>query len=94
MMKYTLEFSPQAISDIDSYNRGGEKALLKKFWRLAGELTEHPRTGTGQVERLKHYQYPDTWSRRLSDKHRIIYEIHDDVVKIRLIAAKEHYADK
>jgi len=70
-----------------------EKAAFKKAVKLLGELQEHPTTGTGKPEQLKHYKEP-TWSRRISDKHRLVYRIQDDIVVVLVISAFGHYDDK
>lgn len=54
---------------------------IKKLKSLLAELQEHPRTGTGQVELLKHYK-EETWSRRINKEHRLVYRIHEDVVEV------------
>ena len=65
--------------------------LLKKLNTLLNELREHPETGTGKPERLK---YIDKWSRRINDKHRLIYEIFDQIVTVVIVQAYGHYDDK
>jgi toxin YoeB len=57
------------------------------------ELKDHPTTGRGKPEQLKHYSLP-TWSRRISSKHRLVYQIHENIVTVIIIAAYGHYADK
>lgn len=34
------------------------------------------------------------WRRKISDKHRLVYEIHDQVVEVLVISAWGHYDDK
>lgn len=54
---------------------------------------QHPRTGTGHPEPLK--GKPDgRWSRRVSQKHRLVYRIFDDEVVVLVLAASGHYGDK
>jgi toxin YoeB len=57
-MKFQVVYSPEAIKDIESLVKSGNKALVKKFRQLILELEEHPETGTGKPERLKTI-YPD-----------------------------------
>lgn len=54
----------------------------------------HPRTGTGQVEHLKHFRFEDTWSRRINKQYRMIYEIHDLEVYVSIVSLRSHYGDK
>ncbi len=73
--------------------KSGNKAVLKKLDVLLNELTEHPYSGTGHVERLKHYG-EQTWSRRISDKHRLVYRVYEEVVLVLVLSAYGHYDDK
>lgn len=93
-MTYTLEFTTVALQDIDKHKKSGDKALLRKLSVLLKELMEHPRSGTGKVEHLKNLEYGDTWSRRLNDKHRLVYEIHENKVVVKVLTAYGHYNDK
>lgn len=52
------------------------------------ELTEHPFTGIGKPEPLKH-QLKGFWSRRIDKEHRLIYEVIEPNVVI--ISALGHY---
>ena len=87
-MSYHLDFSQQAKSDIDFHKKTGNKAVLKKLFVLLDELTEHPFTVTCKPEQLK-YILTGTWSRRINQEHRLIYEVKDDSVLI--YSAKGHY---
>ena len=87
-MSYNLDFSQQAHSDIEFYKKTGNKAVLKKLYILLNELTEHPYTGTGKPEQLK-YILAGTWSRRINQEHRLIYEVNED--SIYILSTKGHY---
>ena len=87
-MSFHLDFSQQAINDIDSHKKSGNKAILKKMLQLFEELAEHPFTGTGKPEALKH-SLSGAWSRRINREHRIVYEISSDIVYI--LSTKDHY---
>lgn len=76
MKKYALLFLPQADEDISKIKQSVDKSLYKKLVSLLEELQEHPATGTGKPEVLKHYKQP-VWSRRISGKHRLAYRIDD-----------------
>jgi len=91
-MNYKIKFSKNAEKGIEKHNFSGDKKLLKKLHQLLDELKTHPKTGTGKPEQLKHYEIP-TWSRRISDKHRLVYQIHDNIVTVLVIAAYGHYED-
>lgn len=66
---------------------------LKKLAILLTELTEHPRTGTGQPEELK-YDFAGCWSRRINKKHRLVYWIEEQAQKsVVVLYAFGHYKD-
>ena len=70
------------------FTEDAQKDLQMKS--LLAELQEHPRTGTGQVELLKHYK-EETWSRRINKEHRLVYRIHEDIVEVLVLSAYGHY---
>ena len=57
---------------------------------VSPETTRTPRSGTGKPERLKHLG-GEVWSRRITEKDRLVYDIQSDVVNI--IACRFHYDD-
>ncbi len=92
-MSYTLKLTADAIQDIEHLKKSGDKATLKKLAVLFEELTEHPRTDTGQPEELK-YNFSGCWSRRISSKHRLVYRIEDEKITVIALYASGHYKDK
>lgn len=89
-MSYLIDFTQDAMEDIERLKKSGNKQVLKKLASLFVELQEHPRTGTGQIEILKHYQ-EETWSRRINKEHRLVYRINDDTVHVLVVSAYGHY---
>lgn len=89
---YRIVFSPKAKIDLLRLNRN-EPNAVKKLVKLLKELEEHPRTGTGQIEQMKHCK-EETWSRRISSKHRLVYRICDKRVEVLVLSAYGHYDDK
>jgi len=92
-MSYTLRITPDAVRDIKWHKKSGDKKLLQKIADLLDELREHPRTGTGQPEKLKH-DLEGFWSRRINRKYRLIYEIEDEIITVVVVSAYSHYGDK
>ena len=86
---YIVRLSSDAQADLIHLRRNLPQAF-KKAVQLLSELEEHPRTGTGQVEQLKHFDN-ETWSRRINREHRLVYEIHDKEVLVLVISAYGHY---
>jgi toxin YoeB len=87
-MTYHLDFTDKAKEDIAAHKKAGNKTVLNKLLTLLNELSEHPFTGTGKPEPLKH-DLKGKWSRRINQEHRLVYEITDTIVFI--LSAKGHY---
>ena len=92
-MKFEVNLSDEAKVDIKKLKKSGDKKSLKKLYALIEELETHPTSGTGKPEQLKHYKIP-TWSRRITDKHRLVYRIHEDKIIVLVLSAYGHYNDK
>ena len=88
-MSYSIELTDEAISDIAKHKKGGNKKILIKIDKLLNELRLHPTTGTGKPEKLRHYEIA-TWSRRITDKHRLVYRIEDEKVVVIVLL---HFGD-
>lgn len=91
-MKFTIKISDQAEKDIRKLEKSGDKGSLRKVLAIINELEDHPTVGTGKPERLKNFKEV-TYSRRISAKHRLVYEIHELQVVVILISAYGHYTD-
>lgn len=89
-MSYKIQITPIAENDIIQLKKSGNKALIKKLSKLLDELREHPYSGTGQIEQLKHYDIP-TYSRRINKEHRIVYRINDNIVSVLVLSCYGHY---
>jgi len=92
-MSYTLRFSKTCLEDIERHKKSGDKATIKKIEKLLNELKEHPTTGAGQPEKLKH-ELAGLYSRRINKKHRLVYAVDEQVVTAHLLSAWAHYGDK
>lgn len=86
---YTIRFNSEAEKDLVLLQKRAPSAL-PKLAKLLDELKEHPRTGTGQCEQLRHYK-EETWSRRITREHRLVYRIYDDIVEVLVVSAFGHY---
>lgn len=87
-MDYDLYFTDKAKEDIEFHKKAGNKVVLNKMLALLEEMAEHPFTGTGKPELLKH-KLSGLWSRRINKEHRLIYEVINRNVFI--LSAKGHY---
>lgn len=92
MTRYSVEIKEQAQRDLKTLSQSEPKAY-KKALSLIAELYEHPQVGTGKPEPLKGGG-GIFWSRRITKKHRLIYEIFDAEVHVDVISAWGHYDDK
>ena len=89
---YKLDYTDEAKLGMRRLKYEEPKAF-EKLGKLLEELMEHPRTGTGKPEQLKSDR-AGQWSRRITKKHRLVYEIHDMEVVVLVLTAYGHYDDK
>jgi toxin YoeB len=87
-MSFILDFTEQFDQDYKWHKKSGNKSILNKISKLLKELIEHPFTGTGKPEQLKH-DLTGKWSRRITLEHRLIYMVIENNVII--LSAKGHY---
>ena len=92
-MSYILVFSKTALDDIEKHKKSGDKTTLKKIEKLLNELIEHPTTGTGKPELLK-FESVGLYSRRINQKHRLIYSVEIQIVTVHVLNLWNHYGDK
>ena len=91
-MTYNVLVTKEAQNDLKKLLQSEQQAY-KKALKLIAELYEHPRTGTGKPEQLTDNR-SGQWNRRISNKHRLVYEIHDTEVVVLVLTAYGHYGDK
>lgn len=68
-----------------------DKKTLDKINKLLKEVQRTPFKRSGKPEPLKKAE-PNTWSRRISKKDRLVYVVSDDGIIIK--QCKGHYDDK
>lgn len=91
-MIYKIDIKEQAEYDLLRLAKEEPKAFLKAQ-SLIEELREHPKTGTGHPEPLRGDR-AGQWSRHISKKHRLIYEIRETEVVVLVLTAYGHYDNK
>ena len=89
---YAITYSSQAEEDLRKLKRS-EPDAFRKATKLLNELMEHPTTGTGHPEPLRG-DHAGQWSRRITDKHRLVYRIYETEVVVLVLTAYGHYEDK
>jgi len=91
-MSYKIAFTPQASLDFEHWKQTSPKTA-DKIKKMLIELQEHPFSGTGKPEALK-YQFAGAWSRRISHKDRLIYQVNGEIITVFVISMRYHYDDK
>ncbi|MFI5137271.1 MAG: Txe/YoeB family addiction module toxin [Sphingobacteriales bacterium] len=74
-------YLPKAGEDLIFWINSGNKAILKKITQLTEAIIQSPHTGIGKPEALK-YALAGKWSRRITDEHRYIYQIENNILKV------------
>lgn len=92
MSQYVVIVKEEALADLKRLSTSEPKAFQKAL-ALISELYDHPRTGTGKPEPLKGGGGA-LWSRRITKKHRLIYEIFESTVSVDVLSSYGHYDDK
>jgi len=84
-----LAVTSGAVADLEAWAESNPK-VLARIIRLIAVTMRTPRSGIGKPERLKQLG-GEVWSRRITEKDRLVYDIQGDVVVI--IACRFHYDD-
>jgi toxin YoeB len=82
-------FSPQAKEDY-VYWKKHNQAVVNRIKRLLKDMTEHPYTGIGKPELLKH-DLSGKWSRRINPEHRLLYIVREKEHAIHILSLRYHY---
>jgi toxin YoeB len=91
MGKFGLEVEDKAKADFVKIYKSGDRSTIKKLEKIIVELSEHPKTGIGNPEQLKHH-LSGYWSRRLNKKDRLIYQIIEEPDNlVVIVSALGHY---
>ena len=80
-------FQPEFREDLRYWVETDRKIALRAF-DLVEAILSDPFTGIGKPEPLK-YLAAGTWSRRLTQEHRIVYLVRDD--RIDFLQGRYHY---
>ncbi|CAN5231157.1 Txe/YoeB family addiction module toxin [soil metagenome] len=80
-------FQPEFIEDLRYWVKADRKTALRAL-SLVEAILRDPFAGIGKPEPLK-FLAPDTWSRRLTQEHRVVYLVRRD--RIDFLQARYHY---
>jgi toxin YoeB len=82
-----IQFSSRGFEDY-VYWQNFDKRILKKVNDLLRGISRNPYEGIGKPEPLKHV-LSGFWSRRITDEHRLVYRVEDNVIKVAQV--RYHY---
>ena len=82
-----IKFEADALQELEGWIREHPKTA-SKIVNLLQEIAKTPFEGKGKPEPLKH-EFKGCWSRRISDEHRLIYEVTES--SINVLSCKGHY---
>lgn len=80
-------FKPEFGEDLEYWFKTDRKTALRTFG-IIEDMMRNPFQGIGKPEPLR-YLAPGTWSRRLTQEHRIVYLVRDE--RIDFLQARYHY---
>lgn len=89
---YSLIYSPTSKEGLTKL-RKSDPSAFRKAVNLLNELMEHPTTGTGHPHPLSGDR-TGQWSRSITKKHRLVYQINECEVIVLVLSAYGHYDDK
>ncbi|WP_278911605.1 Txe/YoeB family addiction module toxin [Deinococcus wulumuqiensis] len=80
-------FQKEFLEDLAHWVAEDRKTALRVL-KLVDLILRDPFAGMGKPEPLK-YMAPNTWSRRITQEHRLVYLVRDD--RIDFLQARYHY---
>ena len=89
---YSLIYSPTSKEGLAKL-RKSDPSAFRKAVKLLNDLMEHPTTGTGHPHPLSGDR-TGQWSRSITKKHRLVYQINECEVIVLVLSAYGHYDDK
>ena len=87
MSKRDAIFHPEFREDLQYWVKTNRKTASRAF-KLIEAIMRDPFAGLGKPEPLK-YLDANTWSRRLTQEHRIVYRVTDD--RVDFLQGRYHY---
>jgi toxin YoeB len=88
--QFIFEWTDEALNQLDLLKKKKSpfnKKYLVKLSRILESIKANPFKGIGKPEPLNHY--PTCWSRRITNKDRIIYQVEKE--SIIIISILGHY---
>ena len=93
---YTIELTKRAVEQLDKIKKSGTKAVKERLERIFVELAYTPMNinGFALPEKLRNYPNEEVWSRELSKKDRVVYQVYENIKTIIVLQLLGHYNDK
>jgi len=82
-----IVFDPAFLDDLLWWIKTDGR-LARRTLELVQAVTSDPFQGVGKPEPLR-FELAGAWSRRITQEHRLVYEVHDD--RIVFLQARFHY---
>ena len=82
-----VTLSTSALKQLEEW-KNTNSDILKRIVALIVDIADHPFSGIGKPEPLKH-QLKGKWSRRITEEHRLVYEVKENTIII--VSCKYHY---
>lgn len=80
----------QAKKDRDYWKKSGNTKIQNRISALLKDIQQHPFTGIGKPEPLKH-NLKGLWSRRINEEHRLVYQVADGIIYVYVLSMRFHY---
>ena len=89
---YGVNFTPESLKQLSRLEES-EPSSFEKANRLIEDLKQHPGIGgLGHPKALNKLE--GCWSRRITKKHRLVYQIDDEKSIVVILRVYGHYDDK
>ncbi|MCD4748436.1 MAG: Txe/YoeB family addiction module toxin [Thermoanaerobaculales bacterium] len=85
--EWVAVFQPEFIEDLQFWVKTNRKVALRSL-TLVQTVIRDPFSGIGKPEPLKYFP-SGTWSRRLTEEHRIVYLVSDG--RVDFLQGRYHY---
>lgn len=82
-----LKIEKKALKDLEYWKKYNKKKY-QKIINILKNIQNTPFKGIGKPKALKH-KYSGYWSRRIDEKHRLIYTIKNNIIMV--ISCRYHY---
>lgn len=90
---YRIVLTQTAIDHYNAFVKSGNLKIVNRIKLLLADIAQHPYTGIGKPEALRH-SLTGMWPRRINREHRLIYSVDDNRIIVHILAMHSHYGEK